>query len=362
MVHRDARLSSKKIMNHPLLISLIVASSVSNLAFAANASLAECAAIAENGKRLACFDRLATSAPSSSDPAAAVATPTVPSAPGVPVALAVKINHQDRAAPDSTLNGYWELGQENKHGRFILQPHNPNYLIASYNGAPNNAPYLAARGPLSDGNSLAHGELAFQLGFKTKLVENAFNTPADLWFGYTQRSFWQAGNRKASSPFRETNYQPELMAVVPVQFDFLGVSARFINFGLVHQSNGQAGTLSRSWNRAYVQAGFERGDFALLARVWKRFNEPADSDNNPTIVDYMGHGDLQGTYRSNGHQLTALTRYNFQTNKGALQLGYSFPLLANLKGYVQGFAGYGQSLIDYNYSQKSVGLGVLVDY
>jgi len=37
-------------------------------------------------------------------------------------------------------------------------------------------------------------------------------------------------------------------------------------------------------------------------------------------------------------------------------------VLANLKGYVQGFSGYGQSLIDYNYSQKSLGAGFLADF
>ena len=35
---------------------------------------------------------------------------------------------------------------------------------------------------------------------------------------------------------------------------------------------------------------------------------------------------------------------------------------ANLKGYVQVFSGYGQSLIDYNYAQKSIGGGFKVDF
>jgi len=35
---------------------------------------------------------------------------------------------------------------------------------------------------------------------------------------------------------------------------------------------------------------------------------------------------------------------------------------AGLKAYVQLFSGYGQSLIDYNYAQKTLGLGFLIDF
>jgi phospholipase A1 len=192
-------------------------------------------------------------------------------------------------------------------------------------------------------------------------LESPADLPADLWFGYTQQSFWQAANHDASSPFRESNYQPELMAVVPTSLDLFGIDVRFLNIGLVHQSNGQTSTLSRSWNRVYLQTGLEHGDFSLLARVWKRFDESAASDNNPDIVDYMGHGDLIGTYRWHGHEFTALARHNFRTSKGALQLGWAFPLSGKLSGYVQLFSGYGQSLIDYNDAQKVIGLGVLIN-
>jgi phospholipase A1 len=190
-------------------------------------------------------------------------------------------------------------------------------------------------------------------------VEGVAPPPLALWFGYTQNSFWQAGNRQASSPFRETNYQPEIMAVTPLNFDVLGMHASFLNLGVVHQSNGQASTLSRSWNRVYAQVGLERAGFNVVGRVWKRINEAAADDNNPDIVNYMGHGDLTVTYRDNGNDYSALLRRNFSTGRGAAQLSWAFPLAGHIKGYAQYFSGYGQSLIDYNYYQNVVGLGLL---
>src|SRR5206468_2161742 len=189
-------------------------------------------------------------------------------------------------------------------------------------------------------------ELVFQLGFKLKLVEDAFDKPVDLWFGYTQNSFWQAVNQQASSPFRETNYQPELMVVTPLHFSVLGMNARFLNLGFVHQSNGQSSTLSRSWNRVYLQAGLEGGGWTVIGRVWKRINESATGDDNPDIIDYMGHGDVNLAYRHDGNDYAALLRHNFSTGRGAVQLSWAFPLAGHIKGYTQLFSGYGQSLID----------------
>jgi phospholipase A1 len=192
-----------------------------------------------------------------------------------------------------------------------------------------------------------------------KLVENAFDKPVDLWFGYTQNSFWQAGNHEASSPFRETNYQPELMAVTPLHVSVLGMNARFLNLGLVHQSNGQTSTLSRNWNRVYAQIRLERAGWTVLGRVWRRINEAAADDDHRDIVDYMGRGDLVVTYRNDGNDYSALLRRNFSTERGAVQLSWAFPLAGHIKGYAHVFSGCGQSLIDYSYYQNTLGLGVL---
>jgi phospholipase A1 len=153
------------------------------------------------------------------------------------------------------------------------------------------------------------------------------------------------------------------MAVLHTDADVLGMRSRFINFGFVHQSNGRGGALSRSWNRVYAQFAFERDDFSMLVRPWYRLKEETRNgvpDNNPDILDYMGHGDLLAFYRpaGSGHSFALLARENFSTGYGALQLDWRFPLYRNLKGYLQGFSGYGESLIDYNYRQNVIGIGV----
>jgi phospholipase A1 len=325
-------------------------------AVAESATLADCANILDNDKRLECFDRLAAVSRGKGGEAQDFARTQPPATPDAAAKADVKTEQPARYS----LADHWELGKANKRGTFSFRPHRENYVLATYNHAPNDAPYRPFRNLVPEAQNLSHAELAYQLGFKMKLLENPWDNPVDLWFGYTQQSFWQAYNHEASSPFRETNYQPELMAVVPVDLKLLGMNTRFINLGLVHQSNGQTSTLSRSWNRLYAQVGMERGNFTLLARIWKRLKE--SDDDNPDIVDYMGRGDIAGIYRWEGHELFAFTRYNFHTSKGAVQLGWAFPLAANLKGYVQVFSGYGQSLIDYNDSQKTIGLGFLVNY
>lgn len=321
--------------------------------------LEACAALADDRERLSCYDRIARGAPVPEQERAAAAVSPQPE----PEQLAAAA--PPGAAPGSSeasyLSRYWELDPADKRGVLHFRPHRENYLVATYNDSPNTDPYRPFRAAgASEG--LSNAELKFQLGFKLKMLENPGALPFDLWFGYTQVSYWQAENREASSPFRETNYQPEVMAVLPLNVDLLGVKLRFLNAGFVHESNGQGSLLSRSWNRSYLQAGFERGNFSLLARVWKRVNESGDDDDNPDIVDYMGRGDLAGIWRSGGHEVSVLSRYNFGTDKGALQLGWAFPLAPRLKGYLQYFTGYGHSLIDYNAYQRVFGLGVLVTY
>ena len=73
-----------------------------------------------------------------------------------------------------------------------------------------------------------------------KLWQDILGTNMDLWAAYTQLSLWQFYNTEFSSPFRETNYEPEILLNYRTDTDIFGLMrSRFIQVGLNHQSNGR---------------------------------------------------------------------------------------------------------------------------
>jgi phospholipase A1 len=250
------------------------------------------------------------------------------------------------------------LEHQSETNRFVITPHKPNYILPfTYNSRQNDAL-----------GTLDNTEFKFQLSFKVPLSEHIIGRYGKLDFAYTQISFWQTYNREISSPFRETNYEPELMLSFVDDTKLFGFTSRLITFGLVHQSNGQTVPASRSWNRFYASFTLERKNLYLVFRPWYRFREspksaPLDTkgDDNPDIGDYLGHGELTIMHLHGRRSLAIMLRNNFRSqHRGALQIDWSVPLQGKLRGYVQYFNGYGESLIDYNHSGNRIGIGVML--
>lgn len=244
-----------------------------------------------------------------------------------------------------------------RENSFVLTPHRPNYVLPfTYNFDLNKAPYGA------QGDALEPVEVKFQISFKAPVAEDLFGSNDALFFAYTQLSLWQAYNSNYSSPFRETNYEPEVYLIFGTDVPVLGLRNRLLSFGIVHQSNGREEPLSRSWNRVYAEFVLDRGRFALSLKPWYRFREPAATDDNPDIGRYLGPGEVRMAYEWKKYVLALMLRNNFRVDdqKGAEQLEFSFPLTKKLKGYFQYFYGYGETLIDYHARTNRVGVGILL--
>ena len=338
---------------------------------------AGCAAISSDRERLACYDRLhgRPAAPiadltatgdtrhapllgptdaAQARPMTAAPAPDSASAPSAPSAA-------DTAGRSTSLLGSaWSLDPASP--RYVIDLYRPNYLLpVRWTSRPNEAPFLTLFEQAQEGDEeLNDVEARFQLSFKARIAADA-ERRWGLWFAYTQQSQWQIYNGDLSRPFRETNYEPELFATYRPDLSFAGFDWRLLAFGYNHQSNGRADPISRSWDRLIAQLGVERGDLAIWMRAWYRLDEGAD-DDNPDITDYYGHGDITGVYKWRGHSFALMVRGNVSTEKGAAQLTWMTPpLIGPLRGYVQLFTGYGDSMIDYDWKQNAIGAGIALN-
>jgi phospholipase A1 len=255
----------------------------------------------------------------------------------------------------------WEV----KDNPQVVTPHERNYLLpVTYANDPNNQ---AVEGDLQR-EGLNHMEAKFQVSFKVPLFDSFFDNDDQLFFAFTLQSHWQAYNTEISSPFRETNYKPELFYGDLSDYQLLGWTNRVNIIGIEHQSNGRELPLSRSWNRVYLTSMWEKGNWLAIFKPWYRLPEDekitpddADGDDNPDIERFMGHFEFSLAYKDGGHTYSMMLRNNLRSssNKGAVQLDWVFPMGSKYKGYAQYFRGYGESLVDYDYSIQRLGIGVL---
>ena len=276
-----------------------------------------------------------------------------------PEALEARIAN---AGKGSLLDSRWELARDSKLGVFNFRAYKPVYLLPAFfttnvNTTPQSPnPDNTVTEPLA----LDDVETKFQISFKTKALENLFGDNGDVWMAYTQSSRWQVYNGDNSRPFRETNYEPEILMVFRNGYRLGGWHGRMASIGINHQSNGRSDPFSRSWNRVIGTVALDRDDWALTLRPWWRVPDGSD-DDNPDIEDYMGRGDLTLVHTRGGHELALMARHTLrggEDSRGALQFDWGFPINRTLRGHVQVFDGYGESLIDYNHRATYVGLGI----
>ncbi len=162
---------------------------------------------------------------------------------------------------------------------FVITSNQPNYILASMMGSPNQAPFTDITGVP---NPVEDNEMVFQVSIKAPLWRNVFGSSLDAYFAYTVRSWWQLFNDDLSAPFRETNYQPELFLRSFANHELLGINVVGWDLGFNHESNGRTDPLSRSWNRIIGKVGLQlTDDLNMVTRAWYRIPEDEADDDNP---------------------------------------------------------------------------------
>jgi phospholipase A1/A2 len=251
--------------------------------------------------------------------------------------------------------------------RFALLPHRPNYVLP-----------VSVQHPHSERNGAATGakdvESVFQISFKVPLSAPWLEGRLQPFFGYTGRAWWQVYDVRRSRPFREYNHEPELMLAMPGSgLSAWGWTHRATVVAFNHQSNGRSQPTSRSWNRLTGEVYVDHGrDQWASVKLWHRLAESAKTDplsprgdDNPDITRYLGHAELHwGHVSPGGHQFTLMARGSLGTSRrGAVQVQWSHPVagVPALRWVVQGFSGYGDSLIDYNLRVQRIGVGLMLN-
>jgi phospholipase A1 len=334
------------------------------LAQSSDSQLAECMAIEDDRERLACYDRVTGRQPTARPDEEAPSTERAADGGRPATHLADYFPSLAREPTGaSMIDSAWGFARRSEP--YIFDVYHPNYfLVARYSSHVNNQPFTPVfQAAGATPQDLDNVEAKFQLSFKMRLWTSE-DRQWGVWAAYTQQNQWQLYNGTISRPFRETNYMPELFVSYRVDgVEYKGFTWRLVNVGLNHQSNGRSDPLSRSWNRVFAEFGVERQDLVLFAKVWYRIKENADKDDNPDITNYYGYSQFNALYRLDKHSFTAMARGYIGTGgRGAYQLGWmSPPFLGPLRAYVQLFSGYGESMIDYNWKQTTIGAGVALN-
>ena len=278
----------------------------------------------------------------------------------------------------SDLSRFWELESGSSCPTFGLRAFHPTTASVAAGDRINRLPHSSnpansASTPIDYGRR----EMRLSLSVRTKLAAGLLTPEGgtlrdSLWAAYTQQSYWQVFNGGLSRPFRNTDHLPELIYVYPTTLKLPGGWLwRYSGIGVAHQSNGQSDPLSRSWNRVYLMAGFEKDQrFSAQLRLWQRLSERSDKDNNPDLRRHIGRGDLTLGWNVDAKNTLRATYTGSLNRYGSGRLEWTRSLgdgwgnsFSSLRLYTAVFHGYGDSLLDYNFRRTVFSIGLsLADF
>lgn len=185
----------------------------------------------------------------------------------------------------------------------------------------------------------------------------------NLFITYTQRLYWQL--QMDSKPFKDVNYSPELL------YSHRWSDSVETPFGLHHHSNGKDGLKSRSYDDIFAQINhtYINDNYRIKSAVRYFRLYDIDKATNPDIENYLGHfvigasfdGVMPKLFGSDGaFEIEGAPSSQWDMKKGYVQVTLKFGLkLAKIlpQLIIQGFYGYGESLISYDHFERNFRVG-----
>ncbi len=117
---------------------------------------------------------------------------------------------------------------------FTLYPYDTNYIIYTDTSDLNKE----AISSYNWSENARKDEVKFQLSLAFPLWRGILGPNSVLGASYTQKSWWQLSNSKESSPFRETNYEPQLFLGFATDYRFAGWTLRDVEMGITTTLTG----------------------------------------------------------------------------------------------------------------------------
>ena len=214
--------------------------------------------------------------------------------------------------------------------------------------------------PTNQAVSKDNSDIKYQVSFKQLVTRATLPLNSYLFVFYSQKAFWDVYRR--SSPFEEINFNPGIGLGKPV-FNKNGQIFGLAELKFEHESNGRDSLDSRSWNRVTGAFHTPLGRRTLLSvKAWAPV---AYKENHPDILDYVGLGEikLEQTILSNRLIGEVTVRKGLKDWKGSVGTKVYYKLFNNSGNQylmLEWFAGYAESLIDYNQYSSMVRLGYVV--
>jgi phospholipase A1 len=244
---------------------------------------------------------------------------------------------------------------------FGLQPYKPNYLLPF---AIANKAYVSH---LPDVLTYDKKEAEIQVSLKLQVARNLFGLGEKYYLAYSHHAFWQI--YIDSSPFRESNYNPEGFVVFPISDRKSMFHMRSLKIAMAHKSNGQPDTtevpefngfnLSKSINYFYATLRLQHDTLITDLTLLTPFPGNTSLSDNPDLMKYLGYTKVKFTYFYHKNMFTLMARGNIDSMKGAVEATYSYPLRKDKSYlYVKLFSGYVESLVDYNKNITKFSIGV----